>query len=57
MMRMNSSLKTFIASPGLSITQFASGFTKTSLFADSPDIEIKFNQAMISGMKADYKCA
>jgi len=57
MTRINSSLKTFIASPGLRITQFKNEFTKSKLLANSPDIKIIFNEAMITGMKDDYRCA
>gem|GEM_PF-6003888 len=57
MMRMNSSLKTFIATPGLRIKQFRSEFTKTKLISSSPDIQIVFNQTMIDNMQAGYQCA
>ena len=56
MMRINSSLKTFIASPGESIHQFTGEFTKTKLFNDSPDIDVAFNLSMMVNMHDNYQC-
>lgn len=57
MMRMNSSLKVFLATPGLWTWQFKSEFTKTKLINSSPDIHILFNKDMINAMWAEYQCA